>query len=169
MGHGAFPDCFSTFGGDNVKTEEYDPDAAAKVMVINNPKYDYFGASGSVNEIREEFSAWTKHVTVKAEDDSEPVFVRARAFADESVDLLILSEDGSWTDGGDGWWYCRMVLSAGESTAELLVKVVKLPVGAVAGTDFNVIVVYECSRALFKADGTPYADWTAQSEKGGAQ
>ena len=28
------------------------PDAAAKVMVINNPKYDYFGASGSVNEIR---------------------------------------------------------------------------------------------------------------------
>lgn len=124
---------------------------------------------GSVNEIREEFSAWTKHVTVKAEDDSEPVFVRARAFADESVDLLILSEDGSWTDGGDGWWYCRMVLSAGESTAELLVKVVKLPVGAVAGTDFNVIVVYECSRALFKADGTPYADWTAQSEKGGAQ
>lgn len=124
---------------------------------------------GSVNEIREEFSAWTKHVTVKAEDDSEPVFVRARAFADESVDLLILSEDGSWTDGGDGWWYCGTVLSAGESTAELLVKVVKLPVGAVAGTDFNVIVVYECSRALFKADGTPYADWTAQSEKGGAQ
>ena len=124
---------------------------------------------GSVNEIEETFSAWTKHVTVKAEADSEPVFVRARAFADERVELLILSEDGSWTDGEDGWWYYGPVLSAGESTAELLVKVTKLPEGAVPGTDFNVIVIYECTRALWEADGTPYADWGTDAKEGGVQ
>ena len=32
VGHGAFPDGFSTFGGDKVKTEVYDPDGAAKVL-----------------------------------------------------------------------------------------------------------------------------------------
>ena len=32
VGHGAFPDGFSTFGGDKIKTEEYDPDAAAKLL-----------------------------------------------------------------------------------------------------------------------------------------
>ena len=124
---------------------------------------------GAVNEIREDFSAWTKHVTVRSEEDSEPVFVRARAFADESTELLISSANGSWTDGGDGWWYYGPVLDAGESTAELLVKVTKLPAGAEPGTDFNVIVVYECTAALFGADGTPFADWTAEAKKGGVQ
>ena len=32
VGHGAFPDGFSTFGGDKIKTEDYDPDAAAKLL-----------------------------------------------------------------------------------------------------------------------------------------
>lgn len=31
-GHGAFPDGFSTFGGENVKAETYDPEGAAKVL-----------------------------------------------------------------------------------------------------------------------------------------
>lgn len=31
-GNGAFPDGFSTFGGENVKAEAYDPEAAAKVL-----------------------------------------------------------------------------------------------------------------------------------------
>ena len=31
-GNGAFPDGFSTFGGENVKTESYDPEGAAKVL-----------------------------------------------------------------------------------------------------------------------------------------
>ena len=32
VGHGAFPDGFSTFGGEKIKTEEYDPDAAMKIL-----------------------------------------------------------------------------------------------------------------------------------------
>ena len=32
VGHGAFPDGFSTFGGDKIKTEEYDPEAAEKAL-----------------------------------------------------------------------------------------------------------------------------------------
>ena len=32
VGHGAFPDGFATFGGDKIKTEDYDPDAAAKLL-----------------------------------------------------------------------------------------------------------------------------------------
>ena len=32
VGHSAFPDGFSTFGGDKIKTEDYDPDAAAKLL-----------------------------------------------------------------------------------------------------------------------------------------
>lgn len=32
VGHGAFPDGFSTFGGEHVKTEDYDPDGAKAVL-----------------------------------------------------------------------------------------------------------------------------------------
>ena len=32
VGHGAFPDGFSTFGGEKIKTEEYDPEEAEKVL-----------------------------------------------------------------------------------------------------------------------------------------
>ena len=32
VGHGAFPDGFSTFGGENINTETYDPDAAKAVL-----------------------------------------------------------------------------------------------------------------------------------------
>ena len=32
VGHGAFPDGFSTFGGDKIDTEGYDPDNAMEVL-----------------------------------------------------------------------------------------------------------------------------------------
>ena len=122
---------------------------------------------GSENEIHEEFSSWTKHVTIQANADSEPVFVRARAYADENVSLTITDESGAWTDGGDGWYYYAYVLAAGESTRELLVRISGLPADAQIGTDFNVVVVYECTRALYRADGTPYPDWNNVGGEGG--
>ena len=124
---------------------------------------------GSVNEIHEDFLAWTKHVTIQADADSEPVFVRARAYADAAVSLTISDEKNAWTDGGDGWWYHAAVLNASETSSELLIKVTGLPEGAKPGTDFNVIVVYEYTRALYRADGSAYADWTAEPKKGGAE
>lgn len=35
-----------------IDLQKEDPDPAAKVIVINNPKYDYWGASDSVNELK---------------------------------------------------------------------------------------------------------------------
>ena len=120
---------------------------------------------GHQEEIREKFSSWTKHITVVSEADSEPVYVRVQAFADESVELTITDETGAWTDGGDGWWYYGPILEDGQSTSELLAKITDLPADAEPGTDFNVIIVYECTRVLYTEDGTPYADWS-KAERG---
>ncbi len=121
---------------------------------------------GYEERIREEFSSWTKHVTITAEPDSEPVFVRARAYADETVNLTVQDEAGNWTlNEEDGWWYYGPILRAEEATGELLVKITDLPKDAEPGTDFNVIIVYECTRVLYQADGTPYADWS-KAERG---
>ncbi len=111
-------------------------------------------------EIYEEVSDMTKHLTIQNFEDSSPVFVRARGFSDSSHPLTYSAPDGGWEDGGDGFWYYTKPLQPGETTTKLDVKI-NLPTGEPEeGDQFNVVVVYESTLALYDADGNPYADWS---------
>lgn len=114
----------------------------------------------SETEFEEDVSEMTKHLTVKNKEGSPDIFVRARGFSDSAHPLTYSAPDGGWVDGGDGFWYYQSVLAAGESTTKLDVKI-SLPEGVEFkdGDEFNVVVVYESTLALYNEDG-PYADWS---------
>ena len=110
--------------------------------------------------IHEEFSSWTKHVTISNEEESEPVFVRARAYCSEFFDLQYEDANGKWTPGEDGYYYYSDAVPAGASTDELLIRIGNVPENVADGYNFNVVVVYESTKVLYDESGAPYADWT---------
>ena len=103
---------------------------------------------------------WTKVITIKADEDSEPVFVRANAFAPDDYTLTFTGE--GWTAGEDGWYYYSTPISKGGAAEPLSVKIDKK--GGFGkediGDNFNVVVVYEYTPVLYTADTQEaYADW----------
>ena len=113
-------------------------------------------------DIKEEVKEWVKHVTITNSQDGGPVYVRARAFAGGGYELTYLSEDGSWRDGGDGFYYYNGILGPGEETPELQVKINNIPEDAVEGQEFEVVVVYETTPVRYDQAGNAYADWSQQ-------
>lgn len=140
----------------------------------------YASAEGSITitlgdetEITEEFSNWEKRVTITSNEDSEPVYIRAKAFSSSSYPL-VYSGDG-WTLGEDDYYYYNEIVPGGGKTSVLSVKIENVPTEKVEdGTSFNVVVVYESTPVMYREDGTPYADWSVvldngTSQSGGAQ
>ncbi|MCI8402042.1 MAG: hypothetical protein HFI38_08170 [Lachnospiraceae bacterium] len=122
---------------------------------------------GDSTTIREEFDSWQKRVVIVSDPESEPVWVRAVAFAGDIYVLNYSSADESWTRGEDGYYYYNTILSGGESTKELLVKIEGVPEDA---KDFNVVVVYECTPVRYDADGAPLeADWSRKVQIDGVR
>ena len=76
-----------------------------------------------------------KHVTIINKGDYD-CFVRVKAFA--PVALTYLAPDGGWQAGDDGYWYYESDEKASE---------------------FNVVVIQECTPVLFDENGNAYADW----------
>ena len=64
-----------------------------------------------------------------------------------------------WKDEGDGFYYYSKVLYASESTTELDVKINNIPKDLKEGFDFNVIVIYECTRATDDEGQLITANW----------
>lgn len=110
---------------------------------------------GEKTSIDESFANWTKKVQI-ANTGSQPCFVRVKAFCGSQY-TLTFTGDG-WTKGDDDYWYYNAVVPAGEKTGELDIAIGNTP--ANEAEDFNVIVVQEAAAVLYKADGTPYADWS---------
>lgn len=113
---------------------------------------------GDDTDIYEQFSNWTKRVTVVSGADAQPLYVRARAFAGDEYTLLYSGTD--WTLGEDGYFYYSKILYPGEETKELLIRIEDIPEDAVPGDSFNVEVIYETSPVLYDENGNPYADWS---------
>ena len=107
-------------------------------------------------EIREEVGKWYKDVSVSAEDDSQPVFVRVKAFAPEGLILSYVGED--WTEGEDGWLYYGKVLKASETTSLLHIEWNDAPEGA---QEYHIAVIYEAIPAVMNN-----GEWTADCQKG---
>lgn len=128
---------------------------------------------GSQSMITESVSDWTKHVTVTCAEDSEAVYVRAKAFCGSRYTLQYDDEDGLWTPGEGGYYYYDSILQPGKTTVTLHVHIDDVPDDPAEGDQFHVIVVYETTPVLYREDGTPYADWnaaltTGTSEEGGS-
>lgn len=125
---------------------------------------------GNRTQIREEFSRWTKHVSLRNTGEKE-AYVRVKVFAGREYDLTYSGSE-KWSAGEDGYWYYEELLPVGEET-EILDVGIELPVitdeagNNVAYTeDFNVVVIQECTAVRYKEDGTPYADWDAVLDSG---
>lgn len=118
---------------------------------------------GDETNIREDFDDWKKILTIKNEEGSEPVFVRARAFY--APDSLSLSYDGTgWSrePDKDGYVYYSEPVPGGKTAEPLKVSISKIPEDIAKGDIFNVVVIYESTPALYDEEGNPNPDWNSE-------
>ena len=91
-----------------------------------------------------------KHITIKNTGET-PVIVRVNVFAGEfATTTPEKGHESDWTLV-DGWWYYTKILEVGETTPELFVEVV---VKNAPDYDFNIVVVHESSRVVYKNGST---------------
>lgn len=121
---------------------------------------------GSGTEIEEEFSDWTKRVSITSRPDSVPVYIRAKAFCGSEYQLAYSDQNGKWTLGKDDYYYYSDILYGGQTAEELLVKIENVPEDAKDSDSFQVAVIYESAPVLYREDGEPYADWDAGFDTG---
>lgn len=115
---------------------------------------------GDETRITEEFSSWTKHVRIEADEDSGPVYVRAKALHSDAYGVEYETPEGNWSyNSADGFWYYSGILYAGQRTAELTVRITGVPADVKDPLSFGVAVVYEHTPVRYDENGEPYADW----------
>lgn len=120
---------------------------------------------GDKTTVEEDFSAWTKHVAITSNADSEPVYVRARAFCGQDYSLVYSGSD-KWSPGADGYYYYSDILSGGGTTETLDVRIENVPEDITDAAAFNVVVIYETTPVRYHEDGSPYADWSVKLNTG---
>ena len=136
---------------------------------------------GDTTKITEEFSGWTKRVTIANEEGSEPVFIRAKVLYEGKYTIAV-SGTGWTAQQEDEYYYYGSssnnltILPGGQVTKNpLCVEIQGIPTKSSAegadntaydqlkdGESFSVVVVYESTPVRYNADGTTYADWDAE-------
>ncbi len=124
---------------------------------------------GGKTTVKEEFSNWTKHVSIQSEPDSEPVYLRVKAFCGSEYELIYSDGSGKWTPGSDGYYYYSDIVNAGETASTLDIRIGQVPVEVRDADSFNVVVIYERTPVQYQEDGSPYADWSIQLDSGTAE
>lgn len=106
---------------------------------------------------KEDFSNWTKHVSVENTGDYD-CYVRVKALAGSKYQdgLQYSDSDGKWTPGEDGYYYYSDPIAPGESTSVLDIRIDSKESDA----SFNVVVVQESTKVLYNENNEPYEDWT---------
>lgn len=113
---------------------------------------------GGSTTITETMAEWTKEVTISAEENSQPMWVRARAYPEA---LASITGGEGWVDGTDGWWYFTTPLANPQTgDAQIKTTVLKAEVKPVKVEEvgqipdgFDVTVVYESAPVLYGEDG----------------
>ena len=137
---------------------------------------------GDTTTITEEFSSWTKKVTISNRAGSEPVFIRAKVLYEGSYTLDVKG-DGWTRKQADNYYYYGQstpqltltALNENESTTQLNVEIKGIPTEKLSdgspnpafqqlkdGESFSVVVVYESTPVRYEANGAAFADWDAQ-------
>ena len=146
--------------------------ALVMVLLVTVPRaYSYFTAyvrlQGKVtislqdSSVIEEPSVeqGIKHVMIKADDDSDPIFIRVRVFAADEVEIS--TESAGWTLSEDGYYYYDTPIDgkADDLFQQQVALELSVKLPADASERYNVIVIYEASPALQDENGQWYADW----------
>lgn len=113
--------------------------------------------------IDENFSDWDKYVTITSEEDSIPVYIRAKAFSGSTYTLTYTGAD--WTyNAADDFYYYNVPLKGGETTTALRISIDQIPLNPREGENFNVIVIYESLPVQYDENGELLppvrADWS---------
>lgn len=119
---------------------------------------------GYETEIEENFLNGVKTVIISNSEDSQPVYIRAKAFGGGNHPLTY--SGGSWYDGGDGYWYYDKIVYGGEQTEPLDVTIANIPDIPEEEFEFDVVVIYESTPVRYDTEGKPYADWTNKWDTG---
>ena len=131
---------------------------------------------GYESEIEEDIQDLTKSVTITNNIKSQPVYARVRAYTGSEYELQISGSD--WTDGGDGYWYYKNILKAGETSSVLKVTLANIPEDVDIDDSINVMVLYETTPVYYEVDSegnaTATCDWnmildSGSSSKGGGK
>lgn len=124
---------------------------------------------GAVEPPAEEFSDWTKHITIRSAKEGEACFVRVKVFAGAKYQegLQYSDASGKWSPGADGYYYYSEVLAPGAATEQLDVKI--NGISEEDQEDFNVIVVQEHSMVFYDEEGNLVYDWTVTTDDGEVQ
>lgn len=138
---------------------------------------------GDTTKIREDYSDWTKHVYISNEENSEPVYIRAKVIYTGSYSLSISGDNWIYDNDDEYYYYSSkydaetkeydlIALVGGTETNELTVSIVGIPeknTEAYAqlrdGEGFSVTVIYESTPVRYNSDGTEYALWDKKIEK----
>ena len=126
---------------------------------------------GDRTEITERFTEWTKHLTIANEPDSQPVYIRAKAFCGSQYTITYSGE--GWTQGSDGYYYYNSAVDGGGATGALDLKIENIPETPEDKASFNVIVIYESTSVKHHEDGSAYTieetDWSELLDTGNTE
>lgn len=115
-------------------------------------------------EIEEEVVNGKKQIVLNNTGDYD-CYVRVKALTGDAYkDGITYTEPdgaGLWTPGADGYYYYNAIVAAGDSTTQIDVGFV-LP--QEDQTDFNVIIIQECTPVLYDENGEAYADWSVTAD-----
>lgn len=116
-------------------------------------------------EIEEKVEYGKKVITLTNTGDYD-CYVRLKALTGDAYkDSLLYSEPGGagkWTPGADGYYYFSDIVVPKGTSTELEVKFA-FPAEE-EPTDFNVIIIQECTPVLYDENGNPYADWSVTAD-----
>lgn len=117
---------------------------------------------GDRTDITEDFTEWTKHVTIANEPGSEPVYIRAKVFCGSQYTITYSGEGWTWNEE-DGYYYYNYAVEGGKSTESLNLKIDGIPENPEDLERFNVVVIYESTPVKYHEDGSAYTveetDW----------
>lgn len=118
---------------------------------------------GAKTDITETVSDKTKHVVVQNTSESNECFVRVRVFSGRQV--VCTPQGDGWSEGQDGYWYYGPVLAPSTDKENSVTTPLDVSINIDGlGEDpdsFNVVIIQECTPAIYGEDGAPGADWDA--------
>lgn len=136
--------------------------------------YTYVTADGAFtvllndkSEIDEKIpEAGIKNLIIKS-TEKDPIFVRVKYFAPKKESVKLADGQPKWSaPDSEGYFYYSDKLDGGQ---EVEVKFdVAPPTDAKAGEEYNVILIYEATPALYSETNGWYADWNRVIQPGTA-
>ena len=149
----------------NIKT------ASAYFTAHTEAKGGYHVVAKEVKTIPdEEVSELQKKITVKNVGEVD-CWARLKVISGSLFDIEY-GPGAGWSDGGDGFWYYDQILTPdgidGPQTATPFTATISIK-GEVDPdefmSEFNVVVITECTPVLYNGYGEPYANWELAAQK----